>query len=51
MSCDLCGATGTRTRFCDACGVDYCEDCALGAHDAMHEIAAEAQRVAEEWLR
>ncbi len=47
MDCDVCGASEVSTEFCDTCGVDYCEDCAFGAHDAMHEIAAEAHARAE----
>lgn len=42
MVCDLC-RTLTWTRWCEHCGVDYCEDCALGAHDAMHELVVEEQ--------
>ncbi len=44
MGCDLCGVQEARTRFCDVCGVDYCEECALGAHEAMHEVAVENAR-------
>lgn len=50
MSCDLCGAEGVSTNFCETCGVDYCENCALGAHDMMHELAAEAQASVDRWL-
>lgn len=41
--CDLCGGWLIRTRWCDVCGVDYCDDCQLGAHDAMHELLAAEQ--------
>ncbi len=45
MGCDLCGVQEAHVEFCVVCGVDYCADCALGAHDMMHEIAAaEAER-------
>ena len=51
MSCDVCGAQDGQTRWCETCGVDYCESCALGAHDMMHEISMAGQARAEEWLR
>lgn len=49
MGCDICGAKEVKTRFCMHCGVDYCEDCALGAHDAMHELVVEEQRRWEDY--
>jgi hypothetical protein len=41
LVCDVCGGYNLRTRWCELCGVDYCDDCKLGAHEAMHELLAE----------
>lgn len=57
LACDLCGydpasdyADEARAmKFCDTCGVDYCDECKLGAHDAMHEIAAAAAERTAGW--
>jgi primosomal protein N' len=50
VSCDVCGAQEVRTRFCEACGVDFCADCALGAHDVMHELAADEYERMQRWV-
>lgn len=48
LVCDLCGQPG-RTRFCDVCGVDYCEDCSMGAHPAVHELTEPEYERARRW--
>lgn len=46
VHCDPCGAADVRTRWCDRCGIDYCEDCEE-FHAAVHEeVVAEQDRVA-----
>jgi hypothetical protein len=48
LACDVCGSQLGDTRFCQVCGVDYCEECALGAHPEMHALALPAYKRAKE---
>jgi hypothetical protein len=36
MTCDFCNKEKKRTRFCETCGVDYCDGCEM-LHVCMHD--------------